>query len=235
MVLIVFSTYFRSIHPDPIYTYIHLIICAFQSFFSAYKVAPDGVTIMMDYSGRPSGQALVVFETPEDAQEALKLDKEKIGACIVLHRVVGGCEPHISQPHPNHLDTNLGGRWIDLFQASMQEVQTIKARGGRAVPAGAPYGGGGGGSFGGFRGQHPVGGTSMPGAAGPVTFPFVAKVRGLPFDCARSDLVTFFASAGVKENGIFFVSCCVGRWGRWRRRKGLWLVFLCLKWAQNTK
>lgn len=119
---------------------------------------------------------------------------------------------YINRPNSNHVDINAGGRWIDLFQASMQEVQTVKARGGRAMPASGPYGGGGGGGggFGGFRGQHPVGGTSMPGAAGPVTFPFVAKVRGLPFDCARSDLVEFFASAGVKENGVFFVSCLCG-------------------------
>lgn len=50
-----------------------------QAFFSAFKVAPDGVHIMNDHMGRPSGQALVVFETPVDAQEAMRLDKEKIG------------------------------------------------------------------------------------------------------------------------------------------------------------
>ena len=50
------------------------------------------MTIMMDHSGRPSGQALVVFETPEDAQEALKLDKEKIGAlhCVCVSVVSCG-------------------------------------------------------------------------------------------------------------------------------------------------
>jgi len=54
-----------------------------QSFFSAFKVAADGVHIMMDHTGRPSGQALVVFETSADAQEATRLDKEKIGAWAV--------------------------------------------------------------------------------------------------------------------------------------------------------
>lgn len=54
-----------------------------QTFFSGFKVSPDGVHIMMDHTGRPSGQAMVVFETPADAQEAMRLDKEKIGACRV--------------------------------------------------------------------------------------------------------------------------------------------------------
>lgn len=51
-----------------------------KAFFSAFKVAEDGIHIMMDHTGRPSGQALVVFETSADAQEAMRLDKEKIGA-----------------------------------------------------------------------------------------------------------------------------------------------------------
>jgi hypothetical protein len=34
----------------------------------------------------------------------------------------------------------------------------------------------------------------------------VVKVRGLPFDCTRADVLYFFRDADPKENGIFFVS-----------------------------
>lgn len=35
--------------------------------------------MVFDHTGRPSGQAYVEFETVEEAQHAVKLDKEKIG------------------------------------------------------------------------------------------------------------------------------------------------------------
>jgi hypothetical protein len=35
---------------------------------------------------------------------------------------------------------------------------------------------------------------------------YVARVRGLPFDCTRQDLLEFFKDANPKANGIFFVS-----------------------------
>jgi hypothetical protein len=199
-----------------------------QSFFSGCKVAADGVHIMMDHTGRPSGQALVAFETAADAQEAMRLDKEKIGTYYYSRGYGGGRDtgnsapPHedalhiTSGPH-THLHTHIytraryaGGRWIDLFPATMQEVQVVASGGnlGGGGARGSHYGGGGFGQYGGAfgRGGPPVGGSTMQGSSGPVSFQHVVKVRGLPFDCSRMDLMEFFKEAAPKENGIFFVS-----------------------------
>jgi len=62
-------------------------------FFQGFGVTEGGVHMHHDHTGRPSGQAYVVFETAAEAQHALKLDKEKIGE-----------------------------RWIDLFLSSKAEM-----------------------------------------------------------------------------------------------------------------
>lgn len=42
-------------------------------------MAPDGVQLLPDSSGRASGEAFVYFTDQEGAQEALNRDREKIG------------------------------------------------------------------------------------------------------------------------------------------------------------
>jgi hypothetical protein len=70
---------------------------------------------------------------------------------------------------------------------------------------GGERGGGGGGRRGDYGGQRPMG-PSGSGSADLSDMSNVVKVRGLPFDCTRADLLQFFRDADAKENGIFFVS-----------------------------
>lgn len=42
-------------------------------------MAPDGVHLLSDHTGRASGEAFVHFVDKESAQEALNRDREKIG------------------------------------------------------------------------------------------------------------------------------------------------------------
>ncbi|XP_068622448.1 heterogeneous nuclear ribonucleoprotein H [Battus philenor] len=48
-------------------------------FFDGLPVAPDGVHLLYDYTGRASGEAFVHFVDKGSAQEALDRDREKIG------------------------------------------------------------------------------------------------------------------------------------------------------------
>lgn len=48
-------------------------------FFDGIPVAPDGVHLLSDQTGRASGEAFVYFVDKESAQEALIRDREKIG------------------------------------------------------------------------------------------------------------------------------------------------------------
>lgn len=48
-------------------------------FFDGYSVLTDGVHIMSEWSGRPSGEAFVLFADKEVAQDAMERDREKIG------------------------------------------------------------------------------------------------------------------------------------------------------------
>jgi RNA recognition motif-containing protein len=66
------------------------------TWFGSYRVAPQGVFITMGADGRPTGEAYVIFETPEDAVAAREaLNKQ-----------------------------TMNNRWIDLYLASKGDVYT---------------------------------------------------------------------------------------------------------------
>ncbi|EKU21728.1 rna binding protein, partial [Nannochloropsis gaditana CCMP526] len=66
------------------------------TWFGSYRVAPHGVFITMGADGRPTGEAYVIFETPEDAVAAREaLNKQ-----------------------------TMNNRWIDLYLASKGDVYT---------------------------------------------------------------------------------------------------------------
>lgn len=88
------------------------------TWFGAYRVAPHGVFITMGADGRPTGEAYVIFETPEDAVAAREaLNKQ-----------------------------TMNNRWIDLYLASKGDVYTAtvhspiigQAHGGCPVYANTP-------------------------------------------------------------------------------------------------
>jgi hypothetical protein len=59
------------------------VVLLMQAFFTGFGLG-DGssdpaIHFIRDHSGRPSGQAYVVFRTPEEARAGQVLDKEKIG------------------------------------------------------------------------------------------------------------------------------------------------------------
>ncbi|KAI5635169.1 RNA recognition motif domain-containing protein [Phthorimaea operculella] len=68
-------------------------------FFGGLPVAPDGVHILSDHSGRASGEAFVHFTNKESAHQALQRDREKIGH-----------------------------RYIEVFISSSDEVRSYSAR-----------------------------------------------------------------------------------------------------------
>ncbi|XP_013167748.1 PREDICTED: heterogeneous nuclear ribonucleoprotein F [Papilio xuthus] len=136
-------------------------------FFDGLMVAPDGVHLLYDYTGRASGEAFVHFVDKGNAQEALNRDREKIGH-----------------------------RYIEVFPSSADEVRAYGARDagrGSSRPRPTPYdrgdrygqrftrgrgfvrGGGGGAGRGGFR----RGG-------------YCVHMRGLPFKATPQDIAYFF-------------------------------------------
>ncbi|KAJ0177526.1 hypothetical protein K1T71_006399 [Dendrolimus kikuchii] len=151
-------------------------------FFNGLSVAPDGVHLLSDHSGRASGEAFVHFTDKESAQEALARDREKIGH-----------------------------RYIEVFLSSADEVRAYGARmeggyragraprptpydrgdrfGGRATRGGGGGGGGGGGwARGGWGGSGGGGGGRGFRRGGC----HCVHMRGLPFKATPQDIVYFF-------------------------------------------
>ncbi|CAN0065198.1 unnamed protein product, partial [Phaeothamnion confervicola] len=110
------------------------------AFFAGSKLKPqpDGVRFVKDRQGRPSGEAIVTFETVDDAKAALSRDKERMGE-----------------------------RYIDLFTTTELEAQETLAGRQAGGPSGPAYGGmGGGGGFGGGMGGGGGGGFGFGGGGG---------------------------------------------------------------------
>ncbi|XP_044521902.1 heterogeneous nuclear ribonucleoprotein H-like [Gracilinanus agilis] len=64
-------------------------------FFSGLEIMPNGITLLVDFQGRDTGEAFVQFASQEIAEKALKKHMEKIGH-----------------------------RYIEIFKSSQAEVQT---------------------------------------------------------------------------------------------------------------
>ncbi|CAG5034007.1 unnamed protein product [Parnassius apollo] len=137
-------------------------------FFDGLTVAPEGVHLLYDHTGRASGEAFVHFVDKGSAQEALNRDREKIGH-----------------------------RYIEVFLSSADEVRAYGTRdSGRSSSRGprpTPYdrgdrytprfargrGFGRGGGFGGRGGFRRGGG-------------YCVHMRGLPFKATPQDIAYFF-------------------------------------------
>ncbi|XP_053605283.1 heterogeneous nuclear ribonucleoprotein H2-like [Plodia interpunctella] len=142
-------------------------------FFDGLTVAPDGVHLLSDFSGRASGEAFVHFVDKESAQEALNRDREKIG-----HRYI---EVFISSADEVRA---YGDRMESGFRSSRGYRPTPYDRGDRF--SGGRFGarGRGGGSYGGGRG----GFRSRGGGGGC----HCVHMRGLPFKASPQDIAYFF-------------------------------------------
>ncbi|CAH2040104.1 unnamed protein product, partial [Iphiclides podalirius] len=142
-------------------------------FFDGLTVAPDGVHLLYDYTGRASGEAFVHFVDKGSAQEALNRDREKIGH-----------------------------RYIEVFPSSADEVRAYGARDSGRAPASAsasaraarptPYDRGDGyaprfarGGRGFSRGGNFRRGSFRRGG-------FCVHMRGLPFKATPQDIAYFF-------------------------------------------
>ncbi|PAA59838.1 hypothetical protein BOX15_Mlig028543g1, partial [Macrostomum lignano] len=191
-----------------------------REFFHGFHVVKDGILMVYNQDGRPSGEAYVQFDTPETASSALS-----------------SCNRQ-----------NMGSRYIELFPSSMAEAyaeanrQQMMASGGDPYAAGGaavppPYGGGygydydygpqmgdysgamasGGGSMrggrggpGGYGGARPSpyggggpggmrrdfgggGGGGPPGSDWASTTGYWVHMRGLPYSASESDIRQFFA------------------------------------------
>lgn len=185
-----------------------------------------------DASGRSSGQAYVIFKNETEAQCGQRLDKEKLGTvsrinddsyqCITAMSNATGFTPpscltpslpppFLLTPPPSILGPSspssptlppTGERWLDIFPSTLAEFNTTVNRG---RPS-ADYGRGGGYTAAAApQAQRPIGSASG-GPSDMSSLSFVAKVRGLPFDCTRADLLYFFRDTDIKDNGVFFVS-----------------------------
>lgn len=60
------------------------------------KDGPAGVHITMSREGRPSGEAFVELETNEDAEKALKKDKQHMGHRYIESKLLF-CSQHLHQ------------------------------------------------------------------------------------------------------------------------------------------
>ncbi|CAG4946333.1 unnamed protein product [Colias eurytheme] len=143
-------------------------------FFDGLEVAPEGVHLLSDHTGRASGEAYVYFVDKTGAQDALSRDREKIGH-----------------------------RYIEVFLSSPDEVRAYASRGdGGARPRGTrptPYdrndrfagrfGARGRSSFG--RGEG-AGFSAARGGMRRNSGMHCVHMRGLPFKATPQDIAYFF-------------------------------------------
>jgi hypothetical protein len=61
-------------------------------FFARARVVPLGVSIVLGARGGPSGEAFAEFQTEQDMQSALSLNKDSMG-----HRCAAPRPPHVQQ------------------------------------------------------------------------------------------------------------------------------------------
>ncbi|XP_047504395.1 heterogeneous nuclear ribonucleoprotein F-like [Pieris napi] len=144
-------------------------------FFNGIQVAPEGVHLLSDNTGRASGEAYVYFVDKQGAQDALSRDREKIGH-----------------------------RYIEVFLSSPDEVRAYAARidngmrssrgyrptpydrnerfGGRFASRGrTAFGRGGSGGYGAAR-------SGLRRSSGL----HCVHMRGLPFKASPQDIAYFF-------------------------------------------
>jgi len=176
------------------------------AFFTGIEIAPYGITLTMDQDGRPSGDAYVEFTCPEEAEKALKKNKERIGH-----------------------------RYIEIFKSSKYDVKYVVPSGhggggggfpnmmggrpgpydrpgfpGNTMPMGGGGGGNGfnGGNGGNFGGRNPRGGPGGPLRGGPrmggkgmesSTTGHMVHMRGLPFGATQGDVYLFLAPLNPVE------------------------------------
>ncbi|XP_044144255.1 heterogeneous nuclear ribonucleoprotein H3-like [Bufo gargarizans] len=183
-------------------------------FFSGLRILPNGITLMMDYQGRSSGEAFVQFASKEIAENALGKHKERIGH-----------------------------RYIEIFKSSRSEIRSSydpprRMMGGQQRPGpydrpmgghGAYYGGAGrgnmydrmrgsggyGGGYGGFEEYSgynnfgygadgfddrlkesrgiPQGYPGADDASSGFHSGHFVHMRGLPFRATESDIANFFS------------------------------------------
>ncbi|XP_063827726.1 heterogeneous nuclear ribonucleoprotein H-like [Ostrinia nubilalis] len=161
-------------------------------FFDGLSVAPDGVHLLSDHSGRASGEAFVHFVDKGHAQEARNRDREKIG-----HRYI---EVFISNAEE-----------VRAYNSRMEGKMHSGSRGYRPTPydrndrfSGGRFGTRGrGGSFargnggfgngrGGFRSRGGGGGSHC------------VHMRGLPFKATPQDIAYFFKPIRPANINILF-------------------------------
>lgn len=169
-------------------------------FFAGIEIAPYGITVTMDPTGRPSGDAYVELADAAEVEKALLKNKEKIGR-----------------------------RYIEIFKCAKHDVKYVSTQsnspyggggfnpmmGGRPGPYDRPggFGGGGFGMSGRDRGGGGGGGMAMgPGPIGrgrsgargggnqvggkpdkDCKTGHMIHMRGLPFEATQGDVYRFLA------------------------------------------
>merc|ERR1712091_198462 len=124
--------------------------------------------LMCRKNGRMSGEAIVVFPSAFNAQMSLQKNGQ-----------------------------NMGRRYIEIFPATKQEyykaiAQTLEGGGG-----GPTFGGGPGGAMDGAEGAAAGGGGGVGGAR-EVEHTGVLKLRGLPFEATKENIIEWFGDAAVQ-------------------------------------
>eukprot|EP00755_Sulcionema_specki_P009407 Sspe_Gene.6298::Locus_2128_Transcript_1_1_Confidence_1.000_Length_2011::g.6298::m.6298/K14947/ESRP1_2; epithelial splicing regulatory protein 1/2 len=125
------------------------------NFFTGCAIQEDGITICYGADGRPTGEAFVQFVEEHDTSRALK-----------RHR------------------SHLGGRYIEIFRSSRQEMGNQKGRAGGAAPH-----------------NKDVNGIS----------PHVVRIRGLPDSLHEVEISSFLGTLNIKKQGIHMVYSAEGR------------------------
>ncbi|CAK1543753.1 unnamed protein product [Leptosia nina] len=166
-------------------------------FFDGIQVAPEGVHLLSDHTGRASGEAYVYFVDKQGAQDALGRDRDKIG-----HRYI---EVFLSSPdevraYASRIDggsfrSSRGYRPTPYDRNDRFGGGRFGSRGGRSAFGRGGGGSGGGAGYGGARG-------GMRRSSGM----HCVHMRGLPFKATPQDIAYFFKPIRPVDISILYDS-----------------------------
>ncbi|KAL6527798.1 hypothetical protein OROMI_029609 [Orobanche minor] len=127
-----------------------------MNFFKDFAVREDTVHLVANSEGRPAGEAFVEFASAEESRDAMSKDR-----------------------------MTLGNRYIELFPASLEDLEEAASRG-RLISK------------------------SFDAKDAPEPTP-VLRMRGLPFSAGRDDIVDFFKKFTLPEESIHIIYNFEGR------------------------
>ncbi|KAI5074845.1 hypothetical protein GOP47_0010806 [Adiantum capillus-veneris] len=163
-------------------------------FFQGMQIVPDGIFLCSHGDGRPTGEAFVEFINEETASQAMKLHREPMGSRYVeLFRSTKGEMVSVVKQQMYGLSSRMGGYSSHGQIPGMMGAIGLPGLGLMNCAAGMGLS------------------SILDGTMKDTSENVCVKMRGLPFNAEKNDIVKFFEGYEIAPNGILIVTGAADR------------------------